>query len=94
MAPNTTISTMRAMARPMDSPLRRSSSAILVKSAPSVPCPATWTVKPSPDPSSATVRRSSMEAASLVVRGTEMSAARWSCETSPAAFSGDCAATS
>ena len=47
IAPNTTTSTTSATMIPIDSPLRASSSAIVVKSAFRVDCPANWVVNPS-----------------------------------------------
>ena len=47
IAPNTTTSTTSATMIPIDSPLRASSSAIVVKSAFSVAWPASWVVNPS-----------------------------------------------
>ncbi len=47
IAPKTTTSTTSATMMPIDSPLRASSSAIVVKSAFSVACPANWVVNPS-----------------------------------------------
>ena len=74
---------------PIDSPLRRSSSAIFVKSAPSVPWPATWTVKPSPAPSDAMERSCSIVVSLSFFRGTVISAARLSPDTNAAAASGE-----
>ncbi len=73
IAPNTTTSTTSATMIPIDSPLRASSSAIVVKSAFSVACPASWVVNPSAWFAARTSRTPSTVAVSSCAIGNEIS---------------------
>ena len=90
----TTISTISAMAMPIDSPFFRSSSAIFVKSACSVPCPATCTVNPSIPLWSAIERSCSIVVSLAFFRGTVIRVACRLDDTRLAAWSSDCFTTS
>ena len=73
IAPNTTTSTTSATMTPIDSPLRASSSAIVVKSAFSVACPASWVVNPSAVVEESTSRMPSTVGVSSCAIATEIS---------------------
>ncbi len=73
IAPKTTTRTTSATMTPIDSPLRASSSAIVVKSALSVACPASWVVNPSAVVEASTSRMPSTVGVSSWVITTEIS---------------------